>query len=117
MREVLLKVEESRSDGVKRLFVGNVPFRAKEDELQDWFNQSGIDVDSVHLIRDRASGEPRGFGFVEVSDDEQAERAVQACNGSSFMGRSLIVNEARPRGSGPVSGQSMGAGRSGGMVS
>jgi RNA recognition motif-containing protein len=77
--------------------VGNVPFRATEAELQTWFEQAGFAVDTVRLIKDRESGEPRGFGFVEIGDDAAADRAVESCNGSPFMGRALVVNLARPR--------------------
>ena len=81
---------------MKKLFVGNVPFQANEAELQQWFTQSGIPVTRVNVIRDHFSGESRGFGFVEVDRDEEAERAIETCNGREFMGRALVVNEARP---------------------
>ena len=81
---------------MKKLFVGNVPFQANEAELQNWFTQSGISVTKVNVIRDHFSGESRGFGFVEVERDDEAERAIQNCNGKEFMGRALVVNEARP---------------------
>lgn len=81
---------------MKKLYVGNLPFQATEQELQDWFAQASITVSSVNLVRDRFSGEPRGFGFVEISNDAEAERAIQALNGKEFLGRSLTVNEARP---------------------
>ncbi len=79
-----------------RLFVGNLPYSATEAELQDFFTQAGITVDSVNVMRDRFSGEARGFGFVEIQDPEAAQRAIQACNGHPLGGRALIVNEARP---------------------
>ena len=81
---------------MKKLFVGNLPYQASEAELQDWFTQSGLHADSVQIIRDKFTGEPRGFGFAEFGNDEEAERAVQTCNGQDFLGRSLVVNEARP---------------------
>ena len=80
---------------MKKLYIGNLPYKATEAELQDWFNQAGVSVDTVTLMRDRYSGEARGFGFVEVADAD-AERAIQACHGQNFMGRTLVVNEARP---------------------
>jgi cold-inducible RNA-binding protein len=81
---------------LKRLFVGNIPYQASEVQLQEWFTTSGIHAGSVNLIRDRASGEPRGFGFIELSSDAEADQAIRSCNGKDFMGRALVVNEARP---------------------
>jgi cold-inducible RNA-binding protein len=80
---------------VKKLYIGNLPYQASETDLQNWFVQAGINVDTVTMMRDRYSGEARGFGFVELSDEE-ANRAIQSCNGKDFLGRSLVVNEARP---------------------
>lgn len=80
-----------------RLFVGNIPFQAKEDQLREWFTQSGVTVESVDLIRDRFSGELRGFGFVELEPAQEVERAIQACNGQRFMGRPLVIDQARSR--------------------
>jgi RNA recognition motif-containing protein len=79
-----------------RLYVGNLPFQATDSDVRDFFARAGVPVDNVTLMRDRVSGEPRGFGFVEVSDRAAAERAIEVCNGMDFMGRSLVVNEARP---------------------
>jgi RNA recognition motif-containing protein len=81
---------------LKKLFVGNLPYQASESDLQDWLTKSGISVDTINLIRDRTSGEPRGFGFIEIGSDVEAEHAIQACNGKEFLGRTLVVNEARP---------------------
>ncbi|MGH9631872.1 MAG: RNA recognition motif domain-containing protein, partial [Bryobacteraceae bacterium] len=75
---------------MKKLFVGNLPFQASESELQDWFSRLGVTTDSVSIIRDRFSGEPRGFGFVEISNDDDADRAIAACNGQDFLGRTLV---------------------------
>jgi len=79
-----------------RLYVGNLPFQATDSDVRDFFERAGIAIDNVTLMRDRISGEPRGFGFVEIGGNETAERAIQTCNGKDFMGRSLVVNEARP---------------------
>ena len=79
-----------------KLFVGNLPYKATESDLQAFFADAGIQVDSVNILRDRFSGEARGFGFVEINDDQVANQAVQACNGRALMGRALVVNEARP---------------------
>lgn len=81
---------------MKKLFVGNLPYQASESDLQDWLTRSGVSVDTINLIRDRSSGEPRGFGFIEIGNDAEAEQAIQACNGKEFLGRTLVVNEARP---------------------
>lgn len=82
---------------MKKLYVGNLPYQANEQDLQAWFAEAGAQVDNVTLIRDRDSNEPRGFGFVEISNDDAAERAIQSLNGKEFLGRALVVNEARPR--------------------
>ena len=79
-----------------KLFVGNLPYKATEADLQQFFAEAGVQVDSVNILRDRFSGEARGFGFVEINDDTAANQAVQACNGRQLMGRALVVNEARP---------------------
>jgi cold-inducible RNA-binding protein len=79
-----------------KLFVGNLPYKATEADIQAFFEEAGVRVDSVNLLRDRFSGEARGFGFVEINDDSLANQAIQACNGRALMGRALVVNEARP---------------------
>ena len=79
-----------------RLFVGNLPYSATETDLESFFAQAGVTVDSVNVMRDRFSGEARGFGFVEISSDAQANHVIESCNGRELMGRALVVNEARP---------------------
>ena len=81
---------------MKKLYVGNIPYQITEAELQDWFAQAGFTLDAIDVVRDRMSGESRGFGFVEIANDEEAERAITTCNGQDFQGRTLVVNEARP---------------------
>ena len=81
---------------MKKLYVGNLPFQATEEQLSSLFSQTGVTAANVTLVRDRFSGQPRGFGFVEVNSDEEAERAIQGLNGQDFMGRNIVVNEARP---------------------
>jgi len=81
---------------VKKLYVGNLPFQASENELQELFTNAGISVTTITLVRDRQTGDPRGFGFVEIASDEEAERAIQSLNGQELLGRRLVVNEARP---------------------
>jgi RNA recognition motif-containing protein len=99
-----------------KLFVGNLPYAATEADVTDFFTQAGITVDSVNVMRDRFTGEARGFGFVEIHDDGAANRAIEACNGKDLMGRALVVNEARPmvpreRGGGGGGGRREGRGR------
>jgi len=83
---------------VKKLYVGNLPFSATENEVESLFGQHGT-VHSVALINDRETGRPRGFGFVEM-DDEAATAAMGALDGADMGGRPLRVNEAQPRGGG-----------------
>jgi RNA recognition motif-containing protein len=95
---------------MKKIYVGNLPFSATDDEIKELFGQHGT-VHSVALINDRETGRPRGFGFVEM-DDDAATAAIQALDGQEMDGRSLRVNEAqdRPRGGGGGGG---GGGRGG----
>ena len=81
---------------MKKLFVGNLPYTANETDVQNFFADNGIAVDSVTVMRDRFTGQARGFGFVEINDDSAAVRAVDSCHGKDLMGRALVVNEARP---------------------
>jgi len=80
---------------MKQIYVGNLPYRSGEEEVRDLFSQYG-EVNSVKLITDRETGRPRGFGFVEM-EDEGALKAIEALDGQEFEGRTLRVNEARPR--------------------
>ena len=83
-----------------RLYVGNLPFSADESEVRALFSEGGRQVEDVHLVTDRDTGRPRGFGFVEMASGEHAEQAIEALNGFQMGGRPLTVNEARERGSG-----------------
>ena len=78
----------------KKIYVGNLPFSATDDEIRDLFAEFGT-VESVNLITDRETGRPRGFGFVEMSDG--ADAAIRALDQREMGGRNLNVNEARPR--------------------
>lgn len=78
-----------------RLFVGNLPYKATEEELKTHFEQAGA-VTSASLITDRQTGRARGFGFVEMADDEGTKKAIETLNGKEFQDRELVVNEARP---------------------
>lgn len=77
-----------------KLFVGNLPFQATEDELRGWVESHGLQVDELKVMTDRDTGKPRGFGFVTIQDD--VHKAVAALNGQECMGRALTVNEAKP---------------------
>ena len=79
-----------------KLFVGNLSFKTTENELQDAFAAHGT-VLETNLMMDRATGRPRGFGFVTMSSPEEAEKAIQALHGADLGGRALTVNVARPR--------------------
>ena len=80
----------------KRIYVGNLPFSATDDEVRDMFAEYGS-VTSVHLVTDRETGRPRGFGFVEMESSEDADEAIGKLNQTQMGGRTLNVNEARPR--------------------
>ena len=83
---------------MKKLYVGNLPFSATEDQVRDLFSTHGT-VSSVNLIMDRETGRPRGFGFIEIEDG--AEQAITTLNDYEMDGRNLKVNEARPRTNAP----------------
>jgi cold-inducible RNA-binding protein len=86
-----------------KIFIGNLSFQATESELTSLFSQYGA-VETVSVITDRMTGQPRGFAFIEMSDRKQAESAISALNGSDLQGRTLNVNEARPKTAGSRSG-------------
>lgn len=106
-----------------KLYVGNLSFSTTEQELQDMFSQYGT-VTSAALVMDRETGRPRGFGFIEFANDDEARAAIEALNGQNIDGRDLTVNEARPReprsggfgggGGGGRGGYGGGGGRGGG---
>src|SRR6202451_994090 len=75
-----------RSRQVKKLYIGNLPFSATDDQLHEWFSQIGVTPSGVNLIRDRFTGQSRGFAFVELSNDDDADRAVNSLNGQNFGG-------------------------------
>jgi cold-inducible RNA-binding protein len=89
-------IRNEKGDGMKNLFVGNLPFSSTEDSLRTLFAQFG-EVQQVKIMTDRDTGKPRGFGFVEMTQDEDAAKAVAGLNGKDFEGRALTVNEARPK--------------------
>jgi RNA recognition motif-containing protein len=80
-----------------RLYVGNLPFSADEEQVRELFAQNGRNVVEVKLVTDRDTGRPRGFGFVEMGSSEDADGAIRDLNGRDYGGRPLTVNEARER--------------------
>ena len=98
---------------MKNIFVGNLDFGATEGSIRTLFEAHGT-VERVSLITDRDTGRSRGFGFVEMPDDGEAERAIAAMNGANDGGRQMNVNEARPRDEGGGGGRGFGGGGGGG---
>lgn len=97
----------------KKIYVGNLPYSATEDDVRQLFEKFG-EIQSVKMIMDSMTGRPKGFGFVEMSSDEDAAKAITALNGTPFMERNLSVSEARPQtGRGKDSRQSRSTGRRG----
>ena len=97
----------------RKLFVGNLPFSTGEQDLQDLFAQAG-QVESVTVMRDQMTGRARGFAFVEMGSDDDAQKAIQQFNDYSLGGRNLTVNEARPKTDRPGGGFGGGGGGRGG---
>lgn len=79
-----------------KLYVGGIPYSTTEDDLRDHFAQAG-EVTSVAIITDRETGRSKGFGFVEMSSDEAAQKAIEMFDGTDMDGRNITVNEARPK--------------------
>src|SRR3984885_15652074 len=86
-----------RRTGMKKLYLGNLPFKATEEQVSAMFAEIGVQPDQVTLLRDRFTDQPRGFGFAEIANDADAVKAIEALNGKDFLGRALVVNEARPQ--------------------
>jgi RNA recognition motif-containing protein len=93
----------------KKLYVGNLSYNTHDEDLRDAFSKIG-EVVSVMLITDQATGRSKGFGFVEMASDEDAEKAITTMNGTAFMDRTITVNEARPKTEGGRSGFGGGGG-------
>ena len=94
------------------IYVGNLSFQVTEGDLQEAFSAYGA-VTSASIIKDKFSGQSRGFGFVEMPDKDEAEKAIAALNGKDIKGRAITVNEARPRTDRPRTGGGGGGGRGG----
>ena len=81
---------------MKNIYVGNLDYNVTEQDLRTAFEAYGK-VDNVSILRDKQTGQPRGFGFVEMGSDEEAQKAIAGTNGTQLGGRAISVNEARPR--------------------
>ncbi len=97
----------------RRLYVGNLPYSATEDQLTELFSRAGK-VDNVRVMRDMATGRARGFAFVEMASDDDAQKAISEFHEYQMEGRALVVNEARPKPEGGGFGGGGGRGRGGG---
>lgn len=86
-----------------KIYVGNLPYQMSEEELRRSFEKFG-EVSDVNIVKDKFSGESRGFGFVEMPSSDHAQAAISGLHGQPLMGRTLTVNEARPRTDGPGGG-------------
>ena len=95
------------------IYVANIPFKASEPELKGLFEEYG-EVSSAKIIMDKVTQRSRGFGFIEMADDAAARQAINNLNGSDFLGKTLVVNEARPKTDAPRSGGGGGYNRGGG---
>lgn len=91
------------------IYVANIPWKASEDQLRQLFAEYG-EVNSAKIIMDKVTQRSRGFGFIEMTDDSAARNAINSLNGADFMGKNLVVNEARPREERPNSFRSNGGG-------
>ena len=98
----------------RKLYVGNLPYQTDENELQTLFATAGT-VETVSVVRDQATGRARGFGFVEMGSDEEAQQAISQLNNADLGGRSIMVNEARPKTAGGGGGFSGDRGNGGGQ--
>jgi RNA recognition motif-containing protein len=98
----------------KKLYVGNLPYSATNDTLQEMFSEAG-EVASAMVISDKFSGRSKGFGFVEMANDADADNAVSMFNGKDMEGRKIVVNEARPMEDRPRGGNGGGGNRGGGF--
>jgi cold-inducible RNA-binding protein len=94
----------------RRLYVGNLPYSTTEDQLTELFSRAGK-VDSVRVMRDMATGRARGFAFVEMASDDEAQKAISELHEHQMEGRALVVNEARPKPEGGFGGGGGGRGR------
>ena len=106
----VLKIRRSKM--AKKIYVGNISFKATEDEIRELFSKFG-EVESVKVITDPRTGRPKGFGFVEMATEEDAQKAIAGLNGSTFMERTLSVDAAKPQAPRERGGFGGGGGRGG----
>ena len=81
---------------MKKMYVGNIPYNATEEDLRGLFSEYG-EIESLKIMQDQFTGRSKGFGFIEMADEEDAKKAIGTLNGKDFMGKSLTVAEARPQ--------------------
>jgi len=113
---LLLWTIKNKEEMSNKLYVGNLSFRVTSEDLQEHFTAAGA-VESANVVYDRETGRSRGFGFVEMADDDAANAAIAQFNGQEYDGRNMVVNEARPRedrGGGGGGGGNHRGGRGGG---
>lgn len=96
-----------------KIYIGNLSFQATEDDLMELFQTYG-ELGEVKIVLDQQTGKPRGFAFVQIDDDSAANAAIEELNGKEFMGRKLVVNEARPKNNSGGGGRRGGGGHRGG---
>jgi cold-inducible RNA-binding protein len=109
----ITRVSPGVSDSMgRRLYVGNLPYSTTEDQLTELFSRAGK-VDNVRVMRDMATGRARGFAFVEMASDDDAQKAISELHEHQMDGRALVVNEARPKPEGGFGGGGGGRGRGG----
>ena len=82
------------------MYIGNLPYNVSEDEIREMFSEFGV-VDSIKLITDKFSGQSKGFGFIEMSNNSEADKAIKALNKTNVKGRDIKVNQAEPQGKKP----------------
>ena len=99
---------------MSKLYVGNLSFRATEDQLETFVREQGIDVEQVNIIRDMHTGRSRGFGFIQLTADQDLDEAISGLNGKELEGRSLRVDRARERSQGGGGFRGRGGGGGGG---
>lgn len=95
------------------IFVGSLPFKVEENELKEVFEEFG-EVTTVKIITDRETGRSKGFGFIEMPDDEAAQKAISEVNGAELYGRTIVVNQAEEKKDRPAGGFNRGGGYKGG---
>jgi len=108
-----LAPERSHSLMATKLYVGNLSYQTTDQQLHDLFSEAG-NVSSAQVVTDRYTGQARGFGFVEMASEDEAQQAIAAINGRNVDGRALVVNESRPREGGGGGGSRGGGGGGGG---